>query len=181
MAGSCAEVGPISRFTGQYTPAFVDAVLLTVPAFARSRRAHEVYVAETLDPQVLERLAVNRADLQSDDEEAMKRALTRLHKNLGHPSNADLIRILKHGHASEKALELARQFSCDFCRAQIRPHVPLPAQTTRATQFNQRVGIDVKYLPGWSVNQKVKALNIVDQSSCYQQVIPFFEQETYQC
>ena len=135
-------------------------------------------VTEMPDPQVLECLAVNRADLQSEDEEAMKRALTRLRKNLGHPSNADLVRILKHGHASDKALELARQFSCDFCRAQIRPHVPLPAQTSRATQFNQRVGIDVKHLPGWSVNQKVKALNIVDQSSCYQQVIPFFEQET---
>ena len=178
VAGSCPEVGAVSQFAGQYTPAFVDAVLSTVPSFARSRRAHEVAITEPIDPRVQECLAASRESLNSGDEEAMMGALKKLHKNLGHPSHADLVRVLKHGQASEKALELARIFSCDFCKAQIRPHVPLPAQTSRATQFNQRVGIDVKYLPGWKINQKVKALNIVDQSSCYQQMIPFFEQET---
>ena len=55
--------------------------------------------------------------------------------------------------------------------------MPLPAKSGRATIFNQIVGLDVKYLPGWKPNQKVKSLNIVDQNSCFQQVIPFFEQE----
>ena len=175
VAGSSPGIGSVSQFAGQYTPAFVEAVLKTVPSFVRSRKAQEVAVSELEEHSVQECLANHQDALNSADDEAMQRALKKLHKNLGHPSNADLVRVLKHGHASERAL---RQFSCDFCKAQIKPHVPLPAQTSRATQFNQRVGIDVKYLPGWSVNQKIKALNIVDQSSCYQQMIPFFEQET---
>lgn len=49
------------------------------------------------------------------------------------------------------------------------------------------MGIGVKYLQGWQVNQKVKALNIVCQgmprvllSVSYQQVMPRYEKETVQ-
>lgn len=44
------------------------------------------------------------------------------------------------------------------------------------TPFNALVGSDVKWLPGWQVNQKIKALNIVRQGSCYQ--VPIHEKET---
>ena len=42
----------------------------------------------------------------------------------------------------------------------------------------QSVGVDVKWLPGFKTNQQIKALNMVDQGSCFQQAVPFFEQET---
>lgn len=42
-------------------------------------------------------------------------------------------------------------------------------------EFNKQIGLDVKHLHGWRSNQKIKALNIVDQASGYQRVIPFFE------
>ena len=121
---------------------------------------------------------VSREEIQGEDEEAIKRALHRLHKNLGHCSTKDLVRILRHGSASDKAIEMAKTLECDLCKSQVRPHVPVPAKPTRSCEFNVSVGIDVKWLPGWQVNQKVKALNIVCQGSCYQQMIPFFERET---
>eukprot|EP00435_Cladocopium_sp_Y103_P010124 s1396_g2.t1 len=36
----------------------------------------------------------------------------------------------------------------------------------------------MKFLPSWKVGQKVKAVNIVDQASCFQIMVPFHEQET---
>ena len=180
IAGHDPSIGLVSRFAGQYTPAFAEAVLQQVPQFARAFEQSLVQVVdEDLNhPQVSECLAAHREDMQSDQGELVLKAVAKFHKNLGHPSNADLVRILKHGQASEAALNAVRQFSCDFCKSQVRPHVPLPAQSSHVTQFNQVIGIDVKHLPGWKPGQKVKALNIVDQSSCYQQMIPFFEQET---
>ena len=86
--------------------------------------------------------------------------------------------ILKHGQASDAAIRLAKDLSCESCKARIKPHVPLPAQTGRVTQFSEQVGLDMKYLPGWRPNQKIKSLNMVDQSSCFQQVVPFYETET---
>ncbi|CAK9066521.1 unnamed protein product [Durusdinium trenchii] len=47
-----------------------------------------------------------------EDEEAIKRALHRLHKNLGHCSTKDLVRILRHGSASDKAIEMAKTLEC---------------------------------------------------------------------
>ena len=183
VAGTHEQVGSVSRFSGQYTPAFADAVLRQVPQYVRAVEQSLVHVCDHEDvghPFVTESLAAQREDLKSEDEESIRKALAKLHKNLGHPSNSDLVRILRHGQASEAAINLAKQFTCDFCKSQIRPHVPLPAQSGRVTQFNQVVGIDVKNLTGWLPNQKIKALNIVDQGSCYQQMIPFFEQETAQ-
>ena len=179
VAGSDKEVGSISQFVAQYTPAFVQAVLSTTTAFVRTNQA---YMVNALEPCAMEthELLASRTDLQGDDESAIRRALLKLHKNLGHPGTQDMIRILRHGSASARAIELVRTMECDFCKAQIRPHVPLPAKSSRQYEFNSQVGIDVKYLPGWRVNQKIKALNIVCQGSCYQQVIPFYEKETSQ-
>ena len=104
--------------------------------------------------------------------------LLRLQRNLGHPSSADLVRILRHGQASEQALRLAKELQCPFCQSHAKPHAALPAHPVHVTEFNQQIGIDVKHLPGWRANQKVLSLNIVDTASGYQRVIPFFETET---
>ena len=178
VAGSHPKVGAISKFAGQYTHAFVDAVLDTVLEYRNQSEVLEVMSEPRPSNASVSEVLAARTELQSADEEQVKKALDKLHRNLGHPANHDLIRVLKHGQASELALRLAREHTCDFCRARIKPHVPLPARTHRATSFNEQVGIDVKYLPGWKPNQKIKALNIVDQASCFQQVIPFYEVET---
>ena len=117
-------------------------------------------------------LAVGQVEAKSDRE--LIPVLDKLHRNLGHPPNHDLIRILRHGQASEQALKLAKEFSCEFCKSQLKPKVPLPAQTGRVTAFNQQIGLDVKHLKGWLPNQKIKALNIVDTASSFQRMIPFF-------
>lgn len=98
---------------------------------------------------------VSRAELQGDKDEDIKKALRKLRRNLGHPQTPDMIRILRHGSASNRAIELARALECEFCKSQIKPHVPLPAKSSRQHAFNAQVGIDVKWLQGWQVNQKV--------------------------
>ena len=73
--------------------------------------------------------------LNHESEDKVKTSLRRLHNNLGHPTNQQLIRVLKHGGASEAALNAARAFQCDQCLAQKSPKVALPAQVHRTTEF----------------------------------------------
>jgi hypothetical protein len=94
---------------------------------------------------VFESLAVQ----ELADPEKVKNTLHRLHKNLGHPSNQDLVRVLKHGQASEEAIRLARDLQCDFCTARQAPTAANPGKTSAVQEFNERIGLDVKYLPGW--------------------------------
>ena len=178
IAGSAPGVGQISTFAAQYTPSFVDAVLRTVPKFAQAVERQLVQLVDHTEQHENEILVSSKQELHSEDEAVVLRALHKVHKNLGHPSSQDLVRVLKHGGASDKALELARALKCDFCLNQARPKVPLPAKSSRHTQFNQCLGIDVKFLPGWKPGQKIKALNLVDQASCFQIMVPFHERET---
>ena len=184
IAGQHPSVGSISQFAGQYTPEFVRAVLETVPEFHLSQPVLMI-CDETLpemDSSSVAAVESIRKQVQGSDksDSHLRSVIDKLHRNLGHPPNCDLVRILKNGQASERAIALARQHSCDFCQSQKQPKVPLPANTQRCTEFNQQVGLDVVYLPGWKPNQKIKALNLVDQASGFQQILPFFEAETSQ-
>ena len=70
-------------------------------------------------------------------------ALRRLHVNLGHPSNRDLIRILKHGNPTEDAVRMARTFQCDIGDRDRQPGIPLTASVPENLDFNDQVGFDV--------------------------------------
>ena len=185
IAGSAPGVPRISTFAGAYPVKFVQAVLSTTQfkldrskaTSSCERIAHvEVINEEVPDASWTEILAAGQVRDRLDSD--LIPVLDKLHRNLGHPPNHDLVRLLRHGQASEQAIRLAKEFSCDLCRSQLKPKVPLPGQPHRITEFNSQVGLDVKRLKGWLPNQKVKALNIVDTASSFQRAIPFFETET---
>ena len=126
----------------------------------------------------LEVLAASSESL--DDPQKVTTVLRRVHVNLGHPSSRDLVRIIRNAGGSEQAVKLAADIEapCDICCQRKRPTPSLPAAPNHATEFNQRIGWDVKILSGWKVGQKVKCMNIVDYASSFQVMLPFFEQET---
>eukprot|EP00435_Cladocopium_sp_Y103_P050118 s180_g15.t1 len=176
VSGSEPGLGSVSTHAGRYTPQFVSAVLNTVPKFKDP--AEILCCTEDAcvlpDHSVFEALSV----VEESDPEKLKGILLKLHKNLGHPHNNDLVRLLRHGNASDTAIKLARSLTCPFCQARQQPAPANPGKVSSVSEFNQRVGLDVKYLPGWRHNQKVPALNIVDHATSFQFMVPFFEVET---
>ena len=173
VAGHHPKVGSISRFAGQYPKGFVRAVLRTVKELPDTGPC---LVQAGTDQECLAAARVEQLNEQKRDQ--MLKSLHRLHCNLGHPPASALMRVLKHGGASATAIELVRELSCDVCRAQGKPSSPPPAQTHRASKFNERIGVDVKYLPGWKPNQKIPCVNIVDYASSFQIMVPLESKET---
>lgn len=167
VAGNHPEVGSVSRFAGQYTQRFVRAVMDCVPSL-RSQAVLSVTCHRPEECLVAARIR----ELDEGDVLKIKDSLQKLHVNLGHPGNQHLVRILKHGGASAKAVE--KDLKCDHCLARAKPSSALPAQPDRVTVFNFRNGIDLKYLTGWSLNQKIAAVNIVDYASSFQVMVPLF-------
>ena len=174
IAGSHPAVGKVSRHAGVYTPQFVRAMLDSVPAL----RAQEVLIIDEEPNHVVTSEVLATEEEKSASDEKLIAVLRRLHNNLGHPSTGELIRVLKHGQASERALALAAKLSCSTCESLKAPAIPNPAAVSHVSVFNHKIGIDVKHLQGWRVNQKIRALNIVDYASNFQLMIPFFETET---
>ena len=169
IAGTVPNVGPVSKFAGIYPPAFVKAVLATVKEL-QPTAVLEVQAELSIECLVASRLE----DLNAEEGSELIRSLRKLHANLGHPPNQQLMRVLKHGGASPAALQAARELTCEQCAANVQPKPAMPC----TTEFNSLVGIDIKYLTGWNPNQKVPALNIVDYASSMQLMIPLFRRET---
>ena len=140
------------RHALRYPPAFIRAVLRSTKSLGRTEA---LLVQAAPDRECL--VAARVQQLNEQKREQMMQSLLRLHKNLGHPSCASLARVLKHGGASQQAIDLAREVQCEVCKEHKPPSVPPPAQTHRSTHFNQRVGLDVKYLPGGSPTKRSHA------------------------
>ena len=113
-----------------------------------------------------------------DHQARVEQAVRKLHANLGHPSNRDLVRILQHGKASQAAIVCARDLQCTVCENHRRPASALPAKSGRVWNFNDQIGLDVKYLPGWKPNQRVPCISIVDYASSLHVMAPIFHRET---
>ena len=62
-----------------------------------------------------------------------------IHKNLGHPSNAVLKRMLSEAQALPKFIEAAGKFSCDICKKQAQRK---PVLSGNPTHSQEQVGGD---------------------------------------
>eukprot|EP00435_Cladocopium_sp_Y103_P051731 s413_g16.t1 len=182
IEGRCRDGSNLSSFAAAYTPCFVETWLSCV---IPQDSSHLCLFASVQDPNpavhALSPPGLIPSECLANEEvpvDQIRQSLKRLHNNLGHPDTTNMVRILRNAGASSRAIEEARKFSCEICIQRQRPTPCLPPSAHSIVDFNHRVGVDVKILPGWGINQKVKCLNIVDWASSYQVMIPFHETET---
>ena len=122
----------------------------------------EAFPAEGLEPEEAEHPA-NRGvlqRLQEHDRQAAKRTITRLHRNLGHPTTKELIRLLKSKNASEALLTAAQEHQCGFCELHQRPSGVPVSSTPKDLSFNDRVQMDTLWIQ--VPNKKHKQLMMSD-------------------
>ena len=91
---------------------------------------------EQRDGSVAEHAGHSKRDL-----ERVKKALMRLHVNLGRLGVEELIRVLKHGRASKLAFKEPRQMRCDVCAENVQPKLPRPALPRQVLDFTKCMNI----------------------------------------
>ena len=84
--------------------------------------------------------------LTSIRQQEVKRTLLRLHRNLGHPTNAELARILESKNASPELVEAARIHECPVCHQHQRPNSVPVSSIPKTTSFNERVQADTLWV-----------------------------------
>ena len=186
VEGKLKDGTSVSTFVAQYTPEFVRGVL---DSFSKAgMRSDETFQQVDLCELEVECLAADEQPEPVEDspeaevaprvDDKIRSALMKLHKNLGHPSQSDMIRILKHSGASAEAIRAVSHLECSVCAQHKQPASARPAKVTRRLEFNEIVSLDVKYLPGWKANQRVPCVNIVDHGTSMQVMAPIFTRET---
>ena len=118
---------------------------------------------EQRDGSVAEHEGQSKQDL-----ERVKKALMKLHTNLGRPGVKEMVSVLKHGRASELAIQEARRMRCDVCAENVQPKLHPRAIPRQVLDFNERLGLDILSLPHWKgVTKSVICLNIVCHGAYY--------------
>ena len=95
--------------------------------------------------------------LRDEDMQKARRTITRLHRNLGHPTKKEPIRLLQNKNASSALLTAAREHECQLCELHHRPTgVPVSSMPRNST-FNHRVQADTLWIqvPGQKHQQPV--------------------------
>ena len=98
-------------------------------------------------------------------------ALKRLHQNLGHPTNRELVRHLRLGGANQAMVEAAAGLKCESCARCTKPPPQRVAKPTALLDFNDAVALDIIFLDTAETKGHL-ALNMVDIASSYQVVMP---------
>ena len=97
--------------------------------------------------------------------------LRQAHEKMGHPHQAQYLRILSRAGASPLVLEQAKLIRCSICDEQKNPSPPRQSALMPCAGFNQVVGVDVFHLQGCQDGENI-VLNLVDWGTLYQVCVP---------
>ena len=100
-------------------------------------------MSELLSAGLSEVLAAEQAS-----PEQIPGSLKKLHNNLGHPTNADLVMVLTNAGGWKETIVAARNFHCEICVQRQRPTLVIPVSAHQILDFGHRVGLDVKICQG---------------------------------
>eukprot|EP00971_Amphidinium_carterae_P245681 4879021-Amphidinium_carterae.1 len=93
-------------------------------------------------------------------------AVAKIHVALGHPTRADLVRLLSQQGATPVAMQAAGALNCEFCERHRAPRPPPPVSAPCCGQFNDRLQCDIFYVHDLSHHQRA-VLGIVDLATSY--------------
>ena len=94
------------------------------------------------------------------------RVVSKLHRQLGHPSNDRLVAALRDANMHEKVIECAKNFVCATCKSQAQKKRPKPTSLPQASFFNELIEMDTFHVK-WRGDRK-KVFAIIDVFSKFE-------------
>ncbi|OLP81847.1 Copia protein [Symbiodinium microadriaticum] len=133
-------------------------------------RVHDVkmVVAENQQERGSERIPMGAPGITfgKDVPGSVATALRRLHQNLGHPRQEDLIRHLRLAGCDTAILKAARSMRCQVCDANAAPKIARPSTLPPMLDFNDTLGLDLFFCH--DINDvKHGFLSVVDYGTSY--------------
>ena len=99
--------------------------------------------------------------------EHLRRMVRNAHRNLGHPSNFALVRLMRTAKCHPDLIAYAGHMQCPTCLRRKPPErLPRVSMPHRPTRFNHVVGLDLKIIKDAS-GERYYLLNIVDLATTF--------------
>ena len=104
--------------------------------------------------------------------EQTRRAIIRIHTNLGHPQNSTLAKMVSDAGGSEEMIKYASRYPCSVCKRMSRPRLRRPVSVPRTRQFNDTLLADVHF---WNYQgREVLVYSLIDEATRFHvtQIVP---------
>ena len=100
--------------------------------------------------------------------------IVKLHHNLGHPSPAKLMMVLKQQNYEDSIVQGVEDLKCSTCHELQEPKIARPAALSDPREFNDCVGCDL--LTWTSKNGKTfQRIHVVDSATSFQIAVPVYQ------
>ena len=97
--------------------------------------------------------------------EKMRRAIIRIHTNLGHPQNSTLAKMISDAGGSEEMIKCANRYPCSVCKRMSWPRLRRPVSVSRTRQFNDTLLAGVHF---WNFRgREVLVYSMIDEVTCF--------------
>ncbi len=107
----------------------------------------------------------------------VRRMIHNAHRNLGHPSNAALVRLMSTAKCHIDAINYARHMTCPTCVRRKPPdRMPRVSMPYRPTRFNAVVGLDLKWVYD-KAGTTYYLLNILDLATTFNVCVPLLDKK----
>ena len=155
-----------------YPTAFANAVVRAYDAGRTPQFKEVLMTGEVIEDMAPEEPAgADAISFKGKVNPTVASALKRIHQNLGHPNNRDLIKHLRLGGAPASVQRAAEQMSCRTCDRSSKAKLQRVAAPVTMLDFNEAVAADVIWIDAADEKNK-PCLNMIDLASTYQVVVP---------
>eukprot|EP00913_Durusdinium_trenchii_P017481 g16427.t1 len=148
----------------------VPTTVFAVDAPAGSDRATPAEEPEE-DPEEPAEYGANAVSFKGRVNPTVASLLKRVHQNLGHPPNKELVKHLRIGGAPPAVVQAAEQLKCRTCEKSSKAKVQKISSPVVYLDFNEAIAADILWVDTIDAKNK-PCLNIVDLASTYQVVVP---------
>ncbi|CAK0898390.1 unnamed protein product [Prorocentrum cordatum] len=97
---------------------------------------------DELDGDDGQELAKDGGRRSTKEEQEIEHRLSRLHRNLGHPSARTMVKILKNSGSSLQVLKMAKNFKCHACNSSVLPKAGRTAAGIEVSEVFEVMGSD---------------------------------------
>ena len=162
--GICYAIHQIYKYKGHAYAAGDSQQIIEILSEEEEQHPQHAEPSDDKDqPDPQQRGVLSR--LQDEDWQNAKRTILRLHRNLGHPTKAELIRLLRNKNASSALIEAAQQHECGVCDLYRQPAgVPVSSMPKNAN-FNERVQADTLWVTVPGKKRQVPVLMMSDATT----------------
>ena len=117
-------------------------------------------MSESLSSDLVSVLALGDVDPLGRSGLSADAAIRRMHTNLAHAFVPDMQRMLMAARAPQPILDAVNRFSCAQCDAMTTPKIPRGVSVPQTVAPLRYVAMDVKWLPGWEEDVRIKSVNL---------------------